>query len=479
MRLYLLFTCLLALVIHASVAQNKEEKLAEIMKTYHDYNMFDGSVLVAENGQVIYKAAFGLANREWNIPNTTDTKFMIGSVSKPFTAVLILIQVQKGLINLDKTISDYLPEFTNKPAAKVTIRQLLKHTSGIPNYDIIKDFFPRISRQNFTRKDYVKVYMDSSLAFQPDTKYAYSSWGYFTLGYIMERVTSKSYSQLMKEDIFDKIGMNNSGSYAHTQIINKRATGYDYSFGGYTSLDFRDQSNTMGTGDLYSTVDDIFKFHTALTTNALLNKELTGEMFTPGIRPAQYGYGWFNKQFKYTPTDSIASNFHLGMTEGFLSFLLRIPSTNSLIVILCNSSPTDFFGIVGNLAKVLYNKPVQLKQPVHKVIEKLIAEQGAQKAIEEYKRMKIDSAHYYIDWISMNFLAEQLYTLKRYEDARIIAENNAVEFPNRDLVMVMMGNIYLALNRKTDAIRYYKKALTIYPGYEEAKNRLRELEKSK
>ncbi len=449
------------------------------MKTYHDYNMFDGSVLVAENGQVIYKAAFGLANREWNIPNTTDTKFMIGSVSKPFTAVLILIQVQKGLINLDKTISDYLPEFTNKPAAKVTIRQLLKHTSGIPNYDIIKDFFPRISRQNFTRKDYVKVYMDSSLAFQPDTKYAYSSWGYFTLGYIMERVTSKSYSQLMKEDIFDKIGMNNSGSYAHTQIINKRATGYDYSFGGYTSLDFRDQSNTMGTGDLYSTVDDIFKFHTALTTNALLNKELTGEMFTPGIRPAQYGYGWFNKQFKYTPTDSIASNFHLGMTEGFLSFLLRIPSTNSLIVILCNSSPTDFFGIVGNLAKVLYNKPVQLKQPVHKVIEKLIAEQGAQKAIEEYKRMKIDSAHYYIDWISMNFLAEQLYTLKRYEDARIIAENNAVEFPNRDLVMVMMGNIYLALNRKTDAIRYYKKALTIYPGYEEAKNRLRELEKSK
>jgi CubicO group peptidase (beta-lactamase class C family) len=479
MKSYLIFVCLFALIINSSLAQSQKDKLNEIMRAYHNYNMFDGSVLVAENGKVIYKAAFGLANREWNIPNTTDTKFMIGSVSKPITAMLMLIQVQKGLIKLDKTISDYIPEFANKPAAKVTIKQLLSHTSGIPNYDIIKDFFPRVSRQNFSREEYIKVFMDSSLAFEPGTKYVYSSWGYFTLGYIMERVTGKSYSQLMKEDIFNKIDMNSSGSYFHTQVINKRATGYDYSFGGYTSLDFRDQSNTMGTGDLYSTVDDIFRFHIALSNNSLLNKQLTTEMFAPGIRPAQYGYGWFNKQFKYTPTDSVFSNFHLGMTEGFLSFVVRIPSTNSLIIILCNSSPTDFFGITGNLAKVLYNKPVHLKKPVHKIIEKLIAEQGAVKTIEEYKRMKADTAQYYIDWISMNFLAEQLQTLKRYEDARIIGENNAAEFPNRDLVMVTMGNIYLALNRKADAITYYKKALTIYPGYEEAKNKLKELEEHK
>ena len=478
MKRYLIFVSLFLLVINTSVAQNKKEKLNEIMKTYHNYNMFDGSVLVAENGKIIYKAAFGMANREWNIPNTTETKFMIGSVSKPLTATLMLIQVQKGLISLDKKISDYIPEFSKKPAAKVTISQLLSHTSGIPNYDIIKDFFPRISRQNFTREEYVKIYMDSALAFEPGTKYSYSSWGYFTLGYIMERVTGKSYSQLMKEDIFDKIGMNSSGSFFHTQIVNKRATGYDYSFGGYTSLDFRDQSNTMGTGDLYTTVEDIFKFHMAISKNTLLNKQLTSEMFTPGTWPAQYGYGWFNKNLKYTPTDSVASNFHLGMTEGFLSFVIRIPSTNSLIVILCNSSPTDFFGITGNLAKVLYNKPVLIKQPVHKVIEKLIAERGSIKAMEEYRRMKADSIHYYVDWISMNFLAEQLLTLKRYEDARIISENNAAEFPNRDLVMVTMGNIYLALNRREAAILYYKKALAIYPGYEEARNRLKELEGS-
>ena len=457
-------------------SQIKKTKLSETMQTYHNYNMFDGAVLVAENGKVIYKEAFGLANREWNIPNKTDTKFMIGSVSKPLTATLMLIQVQKGLIGLDKTIEDYLPEFKNKPAAKVTIRQLLGHKSGMPNYDIIKDFFPRISRQNFTREDYIKIYMDSALSFKPDSGWAYSSWGYFTLGYIMEKVTGKSYSQLMKDDIFSKLQMNNSGSYYHTQIIPNRATGYDYDFGGFTSSDFRDQSNTMGTGDIYSTVEDLFKFHLSITNHTLLNKELIDAMLSPGrLQYNNYGFGWFNQIFKYTETDSIKVNFHLGSTNGFISFALRIPATNSFIVFLCNSYPTDFFGITKNLIKVLYHKPVHLKEPIQKKMETLISQLGVNKAVEQYNKMKKDTAHYYVDWISMNFMSEQLLTLKRLEDAKVIAENNVIEFPDKALVMVTMGNIYLALNRKEDAIKYYKMTLQLNPDYEEAKSRLREL----
>ncbi|MFN8289484.1 MAG: serine hydrolase [Chitinophagaceae bacterium] len=455
--------------------QSKPARLSALMKTYHRYNMFDGAVLVAENGTIIYKDAFGLANREWNIPNRTDTRFMIGSLSKPLTAALVLIQVQKGLLDLDKPVEDYAPVFKNKPAAKVTLRQLLSHTSGMPNYDIIRDFFPRISRQYYSRDEYLKVFIDSPLAFTPGSHYAYSSWGYFTLGYILEKVTGKTYAGLMAEDIFRKLHMTHSGSYYHTQVVPYRATGYDYAFDGYTSADFRDQSNTMGTGDIYSTVEDLFRFHMALANNTLLNKELTAAMFTPGIEAAKYGFGWFNKYFKYTSTDSVASNFHLGMTEGFISFIRRIPSTNSLVVILCNSSPTDFFGITNNLFRILYNIPVQVKQPVHKRMETLIQQKGAVHAVEEYKKMKADTAHYYIDWISLNNIAQQLLALKRYEEAKIISENNVMEFPDKDLVMVTMGNIYLALNKKEDAILFYKKALALSPFYEEAKNRLREL----
>lgn len=477
MKSYLLIVGLFALVTYSGIAQSKKEKLDELMKAYHGFNMFDGSVLVAENGKVIYKEAFGMANREWDIPNTTDTKFMIGSVSKPITSILMLMQVQKGLISLDKTISDYIPEFSKKNGSRITIRQLLGHASGMPNYDIIKDFFPRISRQNVTREDYMKLYMDSTLVFEPGTSYYYSSWGYFTLGYIMERVTGKTYAQLMKEEIFDKLDMKDSGSYYHTQIVKKRATGYDYTLGGFTSADFRDQSNTMGTGDLYSTVEDLFKLHNGLSNNTLLNKKLTEEMFTPGIRPWRYGFGWFNQNFKYTPKDSVFANYHLGMTEGFLSFLVRIPSTNSLVVFLCNSSPTHFFGIASNLMKVLYDKPVALKQPVHKALESVIVKNGTVKAVEEYNKMKADTARYYIDWLAMNQLGDQLFTMKRYEDARIIFEKNAKEFPERDLALLSLAKTYEELGRKEDAIVYYKKVLAVNSGYEEAKNRLKALNK--
>jgi CubicO group peptidase (beta-lactamase class C family) len=465
----------LMLSFHAAIAQNKTKDIKALMQQYHNYNMFDGAVLVAEDNKILYQGAFGLANREWNIPNTTDTKFMIGSISKPLTATLTLIQVQKGLIQLDKTIADYLPEFKNKPAANVTIKELLSHTSGIPNYDIIKDFFPRISRQHFTREEYLKVFIDSALAFAPSTQYAYSSWGYFTLGYLLEKVTGKTYAQLMKDDIFSKLNMRNTGSYEHTQIVPNRATGYDYSFGGYTSSDFRDQSNTMGTGDLYATVEDMFKFHVALSKNTILSKTHTAEMFIPGIMPARYGYGWFNQNFKYTPTDSIAANYHLGMTDGFISFMLRIPATNSLVIILCNSSPTDFFGITKNLVRILQNKPSLLKEPLHKKMEKSITILGAAKAVAAYNTLKKDTAHFYADWISMTFLAEQLLKFKRLEDARIISENNVIDFPDRDFVMLTMGNIYLALGRNSEAKLYFEKTLRITPNYEEAKNRLKEI----
>ena len=199
-------------------------------------------------------------------------------------------------------------------------------------------------------------------------------------------------------------------------------------------------------------------------------------MFTPGMRPARYGYGWFNQNFKYTNSDSIKANYHLGSTEGFISFMIRLPETNSMIVILCNSAPTDFFGIVKALLKVLYHKPVVLKEPVHKKMETIIANFSAEKAVEEYQTMKKDTAHYYIDWLQMYYLGEKLLSLKRYDDARIIGENNVIEFPDRDLVALSLANIYLALNRTAEAILFYQKTLQINPAREEAKNRLRELQ---
>jgi tetratricopeptide (TPR) repeat protein len=165
----------------------------------------------------------------------------------------------------------------------------------------------------------------------------------------------------------------------------------------------------------------------------------------------------------------------LGSTEGFIAFMIRIPETNSLVVILCNSAPTDFFGITKNLIKVIYNKPVILKEPAHKKMESVIAASNAEKAIVAYKEMKADTAHFYVDWLQLYFLGEKLLSLKRYDDARIITENNVAEFPERDLVALSMANIYLALGKKDLAVKFYEKTLLLNPQNEEAKNRLKEL----
>ena len=128
-RMQLSIYCLL--IGLSGVGQSTTEQLSAVMHTFHHYNMFDGAVLVADHGTVVYKEAFGLANREWDIPNSTDTKFMIGSISKPITATLILILTEKNLINLDSSLAYYVPQFKDKPASKVTIKQLLNHTSGL------------------------------------------------------------------------------------------------------------------------------------------------------------------------------------------------------------------------------------------------------------------------------------------------------------------------------------------------------------
>ena len=121
--------------------------------------------------------------------------------------------------------------------------------------------------------------------------------------------------------------------------------------------------------------------------------------------------------------------------------------------------------------------PVQVKAPVHKEMERIIIAENAMAAVNAYQRMKLDTANYYIDWISMDFLSNQLLNLKRLEDARIVTDNNSVEFPNKDLVMVTSGNIYNALGMTKEAIKFYEKALKLNPLYEEAKNRLKELSK--
>ena len=167
------------------LAQDKAAKIDELMKIYNSYQQFNGAVLVAENGKVIFKKGYGMANMEWNIPVETDTRFRLGSITKQFTSMLVLQLVQDGKIKLEGKLTDYLPDYRKETGDRITIHQLLNHTSGIPSYTGLPNFFQEVSRNPYSVSDFVKKFASGDLEFEPGAKFNYNNSGYFLLGAIL------------------------------------------------------------------------------------------------------------------------------------------------------------------------------------------------------------------------------------------------------------------------------------------------------
>ena len=195
------------------------------MKTYHAYDQFNGSILVADKGDVIYSKGLGLANMEWDIPNASDTKHRLGSITKQFTAALILQFVEQGKLDLNAPIAKYLKNYPKAQGDKITIHHLLTHSAGIPNYTSLETF-QDIYRNPYTPKEFLTVFQDSVLEFNPGEKFAYSNSGYFLLGVILEEVSGKSYETLLHENILSPLNMTATGYDHHDRILKNRATGY-------------------------------------------------------------------------------------------------------------------------------------------------------------------------------------------------------------------------------------------------------------
>lgn len=242
MKFARLSTLLIVALITATsaFAQQNVKQIDGLMKQYYDYGQFNGSILVAEKGKIIYEHGFGMANMEWAIPNQPDTKFRIGSVTKQFTATLILQLVEEGKIKLDGKITDYLTDYRKDTGEKVTIHQLLNHTSGIPSYTDRRNFMAESSRNPYGVADFIKKFASEDLAFEPGSKFSYNNSGYSILGAIIEKVTGKSYEAVLTERIFKPLGMTNSGYDNFAPLIKHRASGYQKTPDGFVNADYLD-----------------------------------------------------------------------------------------------------------------------------------------------------------------------------------------------------------------------------------------------
>jgi CubicO group peptidase (beta-lactamase class C family) len=341
----------------AQTAMDKAAKIDQLMSEYFRQGAFNGSVLVAERGRVIFKKGYGFADMEWEIPNAPDTKFRLGSITKQFTATLILQLVEQGKIKLDARMTEYLPDYRKDTGDRVTIHHLLTHTSGIPSYTGLPGFFKDVSRNPYTVEDFVKKYCSNDLAFEPGSKFAYNNSGYFLLGAIIEKITGKPYEQALKESILDPLGMKDTGYDHHETILKKRAEGYERTPRGIINAPYLDMSLPYAAGSLYSTVEDLFVWDQALYTEKVLSTRSKELMFKPNL--SDYGYGWVINNQTVGPK-SLRVIAHGGGINGFNTLITRMVDDHHLIVLLNNTGGTRLGEMSREITNILYDQPFSL-----------------------------------------------------------------------------------------------------------------------
>jgi CubicO group peptidase (beta-lactamase class C family) len=449
------------------LAQDKAAKIDQLISLHHKYGQFNGSALVVDNGKVIYKKGIGLANMEWNIPNAPDTKFRLGSITKQFTATLILQLVEQGKIKLDGKLIDYLPDYRKDTGAKVTIHNLLSHTSGIPSYTSLPGFFANVSRNPFTVDEFIKKYTSGDLEFEPGTKFVYDNSGYFLLGAIIEKVTGKPYEQVLKENIFDPLGMKNSGYDQWKTIIGKRATGYTQTPRGYETAPYLDMSIPYAAGSLYSTVEDLYLWDQALYGDKILSAKSKELMFTPNLN--NYGYGFVMTKATLAPPTKLVVPViqHGGGINGFNTQIVRMTNEKRLIVLLDNAEHGQHLNkIVQGIMSVLYDQPYDTpKQSIATVLMTLFQEKDVASAIKEYRTLKAGAtaAEYDFSETELNRLGYQLLQMKKVADAIEIFKLNVEMFPQAANAYDSLGEAYMVNGNKELSIASYKKSLELDP----------------
>jgi len=292
---------------------------------------FTGAALIARDGKVIFSRGYGMANAEWDIPNTPQTKFRLGSITKQFTAASILLLQERGKLSVQDPICKYVADCP-KAWEPVTIHHLLTHTSGIPSYTDVKspEEFRKLSLMTVTPAGFVDSFKAKPLEFPVGEKMKYDNSGYFLLGYIIEKISSQSYEAFLQENIFGPLKLTNTGYDTHDRILKQRATGYSRRKDARINSDYLDMTVPYAAGSLYSTVEDLFAWNEALFSDKLLSAKSREAMMT--VDKNNYAYGLAVNQQHNRKVVA-----HGGGINGFNTSLARFPEEKVTVVVLRNA----------------------------------------------------------------------------------------------------------------------------------------------
>ncbi len=459
---------LFALIFNISLsAQDKAETIDQLMTEYVNLGMFNGSVLVADDGKVIFEKGYGYADMEWEVPNTVDTKFELGSITKQFTAALILKLVEEGKLKLDDKVSDILPWYPAENGSRITIHQLLTHTSGIPNYTDFPDFVAKRAAEKMTPEELVSTFSEKPLDFEPGSQFKYSNSGYVVLGAVIEQVTGKSYKDVLEEKILKPLGMTNSGYIDLEKITPKRARGYSNQFSHYSNAAYLDMSLPFSAGALYSTVEDLYKWDQALYGDKVLSDKSKEKMFTGYVKDfrGKYGYGWdVGKEAVDDKGDSTAYISHGGSIFGFSSFIVRLPEHKQLVVLLNNTDSAPLNKIYTGIKNILYDQPYDKpEKSVLNEMAEIIDQKGIDAGISFYKDKEAADQDKKIPEPQINSLGYFYLRSGRLEDAEKIFKLNIEEYPESFNVYDSYAEALMKKGDNEGAIANYKQSIAIDP----------------
>ena len=475
-RQFLLGTALLFAIhpVHQACAQTPGRAAAEdprarsardLVRRYHQLGQFDGVVLIADAGKVVYRGAFGLANREWDIAHTLDSRFEIASMTKPMTAIMVLQLVDSGKVRLDAPVADYIPYFRDLSGGNITIEQLLVHTSGLQQDIAFADnpqdaaVAARINADELSLDEMVKLIAARPLQFPPGTRFGYSSDGYAVLGEVVERVTGTSYWRALDERVLKPAGMARTVPAVLSPLVPHRVAGYRETWAG---VENGAHIGASPAGGLYSTIADLYAWERALVGDMLLSPATKARVFA--ARDVITAYGWKTREETRHGRSVLVARTTGGL-PGFVHTLERIPSENRVVIVLCNLRGPAFYldrMIIGIHAVLDDKRPERPRRSLAVALAPAVP-QGSEALARELSRLEADTAGTYIDETEVNELGYHALGLRDPRSAVVIFAFNARRFPASVNVYDSLGEAELASGDRDAAIRHYRKVVELDP----------------
>ena len=436
---------------------------------------FNGAALVFDGGNVVYQGAFGIRGIDPLAPLDVNSQFRLASVSKQFTAMAVMQLMEDGKLRYDQDIRDFIPEV---PYEGVTIRHLLHHVSGLPDYEPLMDqnWKPELkvddpARYTDGNADVIRMLVSKKppVYFKPGEKWRYSNTGYNLLGSIVSRVSGIPFAAFLKTRIFDPAGMSNTLVYDFVigpdpQMPN-RAYGYQVAWNG-TDLSPADShylNRGQGEDGVYSTVGDMLKWDRVLYTETLVSKPTLQEAFTPAVlnngKTNDYGFGWFLQR-------SAGGKRVVAHSGGWLAFsthTFRAIEEDKFVVVLMNNAQGPFGVIAEGLTDLLYDRPAKLPpRSIRREIGKAVAQSDAAHAVALYEHFKAQrSDEFRFAEEELNILGYELLSAGRVADAVAIHRLNAQQYPNSANAYDSYGDALFALGDKSGALENFRRALAI------------------